>query len=159
MKIGTVSGELKGRSEGFDGWIVVSTSSSSEVLPSFHVTTRLLLRLLTTILGSASTLFDLPSLSLSAKHTTQCLYELCSEAMSKDRDSNAILHLSLLSTAAVDPSSSLMPPHPPPTHHHHHHDLPMSMRTASPPSERTSCWTSSGDASILLISTRGTIIR
>ena len=32
MKIGTVSGELKGRSEGFDGWIVVSTSS--EVLPS-----------------------------------------------------------------------------------------------------------------------------
>ena len=148
MKIGTVSGELKGRSEGFDRWIVgqivVSTSSSSEVLPSFHVTTRLLLRLLTTILGSASTLFDLPSLSLSAKHTTQSLYELCSEAMSKDRDSNAILHLSL-STAAVDPSSQLMPPHPPPTHHHHH-DLPMSMRTASPPSERTiccGCWTSS----------------
>ena len=66
--------------------------------------TRLLLRLLTTILGSASTLFDLPSLSLSAKQTTQCLYELCSEAMSKDRDGNAILHLSL--STAVDPSSS-----------------------------------------------------
>jgi len=44
-------------------------------------------------------LYDLPSLSLSAKQTTQCLYELCSDAISKDKDGHpAVLQLSLSST-------------------------------------------------------------